>query len=397
MILRRVHADLETRLAREAAVGLVGPRQVGKTTLALAVAATRDALYLDLERQRDRAVLADPASFLEANEDRLVILDEIHHTPELFPELRGVIDEGRRRGKGTGRFLILGSASIPLLRQSESLAGRISWLNLGPLDVLEVGGAGKLRRLWVRGGLPRSFLAESAEHSFGIREDFVRTMLAQDIPHFAPRLPMETLHRLWTMLAHCHGGLLNLSQLAGSLGVGATSVRRYVDLLVDLLLVRQLLPWRANVRKRLVKAPRLYLRDSGLVHALLGIPDFTALLRHPIVGASWEGFVIENLLAVAPPFTGRGFYRSARGAEVDLVLQFRGRPSPWVIEIKHSSSPRVSRGFHVAREDLEAERAFVVHTGNLPFPMPHDVVAAPLADMMRRVAEAESDTGSRPE
>lgn len=390
MIPRRLHADLEVKLNREAAVGLIGPRQVGKTTLAHAVAAARDALYLDLERQRDRAVLADPAPFLEANEDRLVVLDEIHHAPDLFPELRGVIDEGRRRGKGTGRFLILGSASIPLLRQSESLAGRISWLDLGPLDVLEIRGESDLRRLWVRGGLPRSFLAGSAEHSFGIREDFVRTTLAQDIPHFAPRLPMEMLNRLWTMLAHCQGGLLNLSQLAGSLGIGATSVRRYVDLLTDLLLVRQLLPWRANVKKRLVKSPRLYLRDSGLAHALLGIPDFTALLRHPIVGASWEGFVIENLLAVAPPFAGRGFYRTARGAEVDLVLQFRGRTSPWAIEIKHSSSPTVSRGFHVAREDLGAERAFVVHTGTVRFPMPRGVEAVPLPEMARLVAGAEA-------
>lgn len=395
MVGRRLRPTLERRLGQEAAVGLIGPRQVGKTTLALAVGEGRGALYLDLERRQNRLALEDPGPLLDANADRLVILDEVHHVPELFPELRGIVDEGRRRGKGRGRFLVLGSASVPLLRQSESLAGRIAWVELGPLDVLEIAG-GDLRRLWVRGGLPRSFLASSDRHSFDMRQDFVRTTLARDVPLFVPRLPMETLHRLWTMLAHGQGTLLNLTQLAGSLGIGASSVRRYLDLLVDLLLVRRLPPWRVNVRKRLVKSPRIYLRDSGLLHALLGLPDLTALLLHPIAGPSWEGFVIENLLAVAPPLTGSGFYRTARGAEVDLVLQIPGRVAPWVVEIRSSSTPTLTRGFHSACRDLQPERAFVVHGGEHRFRLRPGVEAIPLPDLARLVAAANPAAGARP-
>ena len=385
MIPRRARTAVERMLRLEAAAGLIGPRQSGKTTLALDIATSCDAVYLDLERREDRAALAQPARFLGGHEDRLVILDEIHHTPELFPELRGIIDAGRRRGRGLGRFLILGSASIPRLRQSESLAGRIGWVELGPLSLLELG-PGASGALWVRGGLPRSFLAESDQDSFTIRRNFLQTFLARDVPHFAPRMPIETTDRLWTMLAHGQGTMLNLSRLAGSLGVSAPAVGRHVDLLADLLLVRRLPPYLPNVRKRLVKSPRLYLRDSGLVHALLGIPDRDALLRHPVVGASWEGFVVETLLAAAPEGTNAFFYRTARGAEVDLVLHLPGRSDPWVVEIRLGSAPSLTRGFHLACEDIGPERSFVVHGGSRRYPLPGGPEAIPLRELTELLA-----------
>ncbi len=380
-------------LRLEAAVGLLGPRQAGKTTLALAIAASRDAVYLDLERREDRAALADPARFLASQEDRLVILDEVGHVPELFGELRGLIDDGRRRDRGLSRFLILGSAAVPLLRQSESLAGRIGWVELGPLDVLEVDDAEPVERLWVRGGLPRSYLAETDADSLTIRTNLIGTVLGRDLPHFAPRLPIETVDRLWAMLAHGQGTQLNLSQLAGSLGVSTPTVGRYVDLLVDLLLVRRLPPCLPNLRKRLVRSPRLYLRDPGLLHALLGIGDLNALLRHPVVGASWEGFVIETLLAAAPPRTQASFYRTARGAEVDLVLHLPGRATPWVVEVRHGAAPKLTRGFHSACHDLAPERAFVVHAGSRRFPLPGGAEAIPLRAMARLLAGSAAPAG----
>ena len=338
-------------MKRQAGVALIGPRQVGKTTLAHAVAEQTDALYLDLEAGADRAKLADPALFLAEYEDRLVVLDEIHRAPELFQELRGLIDRGRRLGKGTGRFLILGSASVDLLRQSgESLAGRIEYVPLNPLDVLDVTAAtAPMAALWVRGGFPDSLLAASDTDSLAFRRDFIRTYLQRDVSEFTQRrIPAETLERLWTMLAHGQGALLNASRLAASLGVSSPTVTGYIDLLVDLLLVRRLRPFHANIRKRLVKSPKVYVRDSGLVHALLGIEDHNALAGHPVAGASWEGFVIENLLAAVPPATAASFYRTQAGAEVDLVLERPGGRQPWAIEIKLGLTPRPSRGFHHA-------------------------------------------------
>ncbi|HEY5237624.1 MAG TPA: ATP-binding protein, partial [Rhizomicrobium sp.] len=292
-------------MSRQAAVGLIGPRQVGKTTLALSIADNTRSLYLDLEAREDREKLADPALFLRAYEDRLVVLDEIHKAPELFQTLRGLIDQGRRRSHGTGRFLILGSASVDLLRQSgESLAGRIAYIEMGPLDVLEaVRTDDDLRTLWVRGGFPDSFLSRNDRESFDGRKDFIRTYLERDVPQFGPRIPAETLERLWTMLAHNQGTLLNASRLAAALSISAQSVTRYIDLLVDLMLVRRLQPFHANIGKRLVKSPKVYVRDSGILHALLGISDYNQLAGHPVIGASWEGFVVENLLAAAPQHT----------------------------------------------------------------------------------------------
>lgn len=357
-------------LARQSAVALIGPRQVGKTTLAFEIAETMDALYLDLQSRTDLMKLADPELFLGRYEDRLVILDEIHRAPELFQTLRGIIDRGRRSGKRTGRFLILGSASIELLRQSgESLAGRIEFVELNPLDALEAASDRRtLLDLWVRGGFPDSFLAASDADSLAFRQNFIRTYLERDVPQFGVRIPAETLGRLWTMLAHNQATLLNASRLAASLSVSSPTISGYIDLLVDLLLVRRLQPWHGNVGKRLVKSPKTYVRDSGLVHALLGIGDFDALSGHPVVGASWEGFVIENLLSAAPPRTQPAFYRTAAGAEIDLVLELPGNHGLWAIEIKRALAAKPERGFFHAREDLKPSRSFIVHAGEDRYP-----------------------------
>lgn len=375
-------AAVESALQRQAAVALLGPRQVGKTTLALALADKTPSLYLDLESRADRAKLSDPALFLERHEDRLVILDEVHRVPELFQTLRGLIDKGRRKGRRTGRFLILGSASIDLLRQSgESLAGRIAYVEMGPFDVLEIGPKPAARLdLWLRGGFPDSYLAADDGLSLALRRDFIRSYLERDVPMFGPRIPAETLERLWTMLAHGQGTLLNASRLAASLAISAQSVTRYIDLLADLLLVRRLSPFHANLGKRLVKSPKVYVRDSGLVHALLGIADHDALAGHPVVGASWEGFVIENLLAAAPADTRASFYRTAAGAEIDLMLELPGGRR-WAVEIKSGLSPRLEKGFHFARQDLKPGKSFVVYAGDDRYPLDEGVEAIGLREL----------------
>lgn len=380
MIERGARFAVEEALARQAAVALIGPRQVGKTTLAHEVAAGRPSLYLDLESLTDRAKLVEPELFLERHEDRLVILDEIHRVPELFATLRGVIDKGRRKGKGKGRFLVLGSAAIELLRQSETLAGRIAYVDMGPLEVMETGPE-NLETLWVRGGFPDSYLAADDVASLALRLDFIRTYLERDVAMFGPRVPAETLERLWTMLAHCQGGLLNASKLASGLGVSAPTITSYLGLLVDLLLVRRLPPFHRNVGKRLVKSPKTYVRDSGLLHALLGIRDFDTLLGHPVIGASWEGFVIENLIAAAPRGAKAGFYRTAAGAEIDLVLELGGRHGVWAVEIKRNPAAALQRGNHHALADIAPHRSFQVHGGVERFPITEQTEAISLHEL----------------
>ena len=391
MIRRRSNQNVLNALGRQAAVVLLGARQVGKTTLALDIAENADAVYLDLESRADREKLAEPALYLDEYEDRLVILDEIHRAPELFQELRGLIDRGRRRGKRTGRFLILGSASLDLLRQSgESLAGRIEYVELDPLDVSEAApDARAMTSLWVRGGFPDSFLAADDPDSMTFRRNFVRSYLERDVAQFGRRIPAETLERFWTMLAHGQGTLLNASKLAAGLSVSAPTVGSYIDLLVDLLLVRRLRPFHANVKKRLVKSPKIYVRDSGIVHALLGVEDHDALAGHPVVGASWEGFVIENLLAVAPPRTMASFYRTLAGAEIDLLLELPGKRGTWAIEIKRGLSAGPGRGFHHAREDVKPERAFIVYSGEERYPIAKDVEAIGLREMASLIERGE--------
>ncbi len=388
MLRRNLHAEVLAALKEMPAVALLGPRQVGKTTLAHAIAETRPSLYLDLESPADRVRLAEPELYLSQHAGKLVVLDEIQRVPELFKTLRGLIDVGRRANRRTGRFLVLGSASLELLRQSsESLAGRIRHLELTPFT------AGELPRemldtLWVRGGFPDSYLARDDAVSLRWRRDFIRTYLERDVPQLGPRIPAETLRRFWTMLAHQQGGLLNAAALARSLGVDGKTVASYLDLLVDLLLVRRLAPWHANVGKRLVKSPKVYVRDSGLVHALLGIGELEALLAHPVAGGSWEGMAIESLLASAPAGTEAWFYRTAAGAELDLLVRLPGRRQPWAIEIKRSLAPKLGRGFHAACETVQPERCFVVYGGTEAFPLDSETTAISLTDLCAELGQA---------
>ncbi len=385
MIQRHLHDRLVDQLARGPAVALLGPRQVGKTTLALEISRVRPSIYLDLESNADRAKLTDPEAYLTSHENELVILDEVHRAPELFQQLRGLIDQGRRKGKSAGRFLLLGSASLDLLQQSgESLAGRISYLELGPFNATEAPSS-DLDQLWARGGFPSSYLASSDAESFQWRLDFIRTYLERDVPQFGPRLPAETLRRFWTMLAHNQSELLNAANLARALGVDGKTVARYLDLLVDLLLVRRLAPWHRNDGKRLVKSPKIYVRDSGIVHALLRLSSLEDVLGHPVSGGSWEGMAIESLIAAAPPGAEPSFYRTSAGAEIDLILELPGGKR-WAIEIKRSLAPKVERGFYIACEDIQPTRRFVIYSGKERYRLSADIEAVGLGELVLDLA-----------
>lgn len=384
MLKRLLYTKLTDAIAQSPAVALLGPRQAGKTTLALELGKRHNALYLDLESEQDRAKLAQPELYLSDHRDKLVILDEVHRTPGLFPVLRGLIDKGRRAGRRAGQYLLLGSASLDLLKQSgETLAGRIAYLELSPFNVLETQ-AHPADKLWVRGGFPESLLAADAARSLRWRQDFIRTYLERDIPQFGPRIAAETLRRFWGMLAHHQGGLLNTAQFARNLGVDAKTAASYLDLLVDLLLVRRLPPWHANLGKRLVKSSKVYVRDSGLVHALLSIADKETLLAHPVLGQSWECFVIENLLSCAPAQAQGYFYRSSGGAEIDLLLAWPDG-ALWAIEIKRSLAPKVERGFHAACADLSPARKFVVYPGAERYRITADIEAISLTALAREL------------
>ena len=383
MLARTCYQTVLDRLAMFPAVVLLGPRQVGKTTLAEAIAADRDSVYLDLENPRDRGKLADSNRYLEANEGRLVVLDEVHRAPELFQVLRGVTDRGRRKGLRTGRFLLLGSASMALMKQSgESLAGRVAYVSLTPVNALEANETTG-DRLWVRGGFPDSFLGESDEHSVIWRVNFIKSYLERDIPELGPRIPAETLRRFWTMLAHGQGGVLNAAQPARSLGVDGKTVSRYLDL----MLVRRLPAYHANVNKRLVKSPKVYVRDSGVLHALLSIADREALFGHPILGASWEGFVIDNIASVVQEGALMSFYRTSAGAELDLIVEFPGLSERWAIEIKSRSTPKPTRGFYSALEDVAPDKTFVVYAGDERYPLSEGVDALGLSEVMGLIGE----------
>ncbi len=385
MFKRHLQSLLGEELQFSPAVALLGPRQVGKTTLALEVARTIPHVYLDLESDRDRGKLAQAELYLESHLDKLVILDEVHRAPGLFPVLRGLIDQARRSGRAYGQYLLLGSASLDVLQQSgETLAGRIAYLELGPLNVLETGQSA-MDELWLRGGFPPSLTAPSDARSLRWRDNFIRTYLERDIPQFGPRIAAETLRRFWTMLAHHQGGLLNVAQLARNLGVDVKTAQSYIDLLCDLLLVRRLAPWHTNTGKRLVKAPKVYVRDSGLVHALLNIESKESLLSHMVVGASWEGFCIETLLACAPAGVTGHFYRTSGGAEIDLLLAWPGGEL-WAIEIKRSSAPKVERGFHSACDDLKPSQKWVVYPGQEAYPLTTDIQAISLHGLCEKLA-----------
>ncbi len=364
MVKRHLLFSLKEAMQNQSVIALLGPRQVGKTTLALSIAKTCPSLYLDLESPADLARLENPLMFLSQNKDKLIILDEIHRKPDLFMILRGLVDEGRRAGKKGAQFLILGSAGVDLLKQSsESLAGRISYFEMTGFNLMELPVQNK-QKLWVRGGFPESYLAKNDRVSYDWRGDFIRTYIERDIPQWV-RVPSERIRRLWTMLAYLQGQTLNFSSLAGNMDMSAKTIKYYVDILTELLLLRCLKPYRTNIRKRLIKAPRVYIRDSGLVHNLLGIHDGHQLLSHPVVGASWEAFVIENIISVLPRGAELFFYRTLAGAEIDLIIAF-GRHI-WAVEIKKGLAPKIPRGFYQAVEDIQATEAYIVYSGEEEF------------------------------
>jgi len=394
MIDRRIESTLRHRLSSVVpAAVLLGPRQVGKTTLARRVADSwpTGAVYLDMERPADRRRLDDADAYLRAQAPKLVVIDEIHRVPELFSILRGVIDDRRAQGQRYGHFLLLGSASLDLMQQSsESLAGRVTCLDMNPVDGLEAAAAGiEPDALWCRGGFPDSLLARDDRSSYEWRLDFIRSYLERDVPMFAPRMPSQTLSRLWTMLAHLQGGLLNASQLAASLGVASPAVGRYIDLLADLQLVRRLQPWSANVGKRLVKTPKVYVRDSGIVHALLGLGELDAVLGHPVAGGSYEGFVLETLIGALPPKVSPHFYRTSDGSEIDLLL-IQGERPIMAIEVKRSTAPAISRGFGLACDDLNVEQRWAVYPGTERFAVRRGAQAVGLVELAQRLAQAQS-------
>lgn len=383
MIQRRLSIKLQHSLSEFPVTALLGPRQVGKTTLARLVASDMlpdQAVYLDLELPSDLAKLAEPELYLQGHRERLVVIDEVQRAPELFPLLRALVDQDRR----PGRFLLLGSASPELSRfGAESLAGRMVYHELSPFSLDEIGNV-EILRLWTRGGYPLSFLAASDEESLRWREAFIATYLERDIPQLGIRVPATMLRRFWTMIAHHHGNLWNSSAIANALGVSSPAVSRYLDILCDTFIVRQLAPFSANVKKRLVKSPKVYVRDSGLLHALLGIHHHEQLQGHPIVGASWEGMVIEQILSILPDGVEPYFYRTAAGAEVDLLLVPRSGP-PIPVEIKYSLSPKVLKGLRFVMEDLVCNRGFIVYPGNEAYQMASRITALPVT-MLKELA-----------
>ncbi len=396
MIHREIYRLVQTRLQHFDSVALIGPRQVGKTTLAHQIAADWDsgAKYLDLENPMDRRLLDDPVAYLSGHSDKLVVLDEIHRVPEIFQILRGQIDQRRRMSHVNGKFLMLGSASMDLLRQSsETLAGRISFVEMNPLTLREIQGHDTpgghsptlVDRLWLHGGFPLAFLRSDAATSLQWRTDFIRTYLERDLPQFGLQVATDYMDRFWRMLAHDQGELYNAQRYARSLGTSGNTVTRHLQVLQRLLMIRLLPPWLANEGKRLTKSHRAYLRDSGILHAMMNLRTLDDLRSHPIAGKSWEGFAMENLISSAAGRAKPYFYRTAAGAEIDLVLEFTPNDC-WAIEIKLSSAPSIERGYFSAVNDIRAKRRIVVHKGEESFPMRHGIEAMPLLEAMNEVS-----------
>ena len=356
MFERLAFAEIQQLLSWSPAVALLGARQIGKTTLAKQVAHSfPDAIYLDLETPQARARLQNPELFFQANRQRLIVLDEVQHMPEIFSVLRGEIDQDRRNG----RFLILGSASFQLLQQSQSLAGRLTLVDMAPLLLSEVyTDFPSIQTHWLRGGFPNSFSAPSDAASWRWRDSFVRNFLDTDLPALGIQVNPELMRRFWRMTAHLHGQLFNASSIAASLGLSAPTIARYLDHLVQSLMLRKLEPFHANLGKRLVKSPKIYVRDSGLLHYLLGIREVNDLLGHPQTGASWEGFCIEQICNHAPLGSQVSFYRTAAGAELDVVVETGQQRLGF--EVKFSSVPKVTKGFWQACDDVNVDAAYVL-------------------------------------
>ncbi|MGI9250154.1 MAG: ATP-binding protein [Pseudohongiellaceae bacterium] len=391
MLERLITDRLNQDIARVPALALLGARQVGKTTLAKAIAKGTNSIYLDLEAPEDLVKLSDPTSFLRSQNDKLVILDEIQRSPDLFMVLRGLIDENRQAGRTAAQFLLLGSASMDLLHQSsESLAGRISYMEMTGFNIMEAGDSPKnIRRLWLRGGFPDSYLADNDDMAMDWLENIIRTYLERDVPQMGFQVAAARLRRLWTMLAHLQGEPVDYSKLGANLEIDGKTVRHYIDILTGLLLVRQIGPWYANVKKRLVKSPRYYVRDSGVLHRLLGIGNYDALLSNPVLGKSWEGFVIENIHSVLPLRAETYFYRTAAGAEVDLVIKMPNS-EVWAVEIKHGVAPKIGKHFNQTCDDVGATQRYIVYGGDDEFPASDAVRVISLEKLMGKLISSHS-------
>ncbi len=389
MISRSLESRIVKALATVPAVAILGPRQVGKTTLARAIAdrfVAKESHYLDLERDSDLAKLIEPQDYLAGYKNKLLIIDEVQRKTDLFAALRSLVDERRRDGERGGHFILLGSVSRDLIQHStETLAGRIQYLELCPFSIPELRQAYpqqlEVGQLWLRGGFPDSFLARDGDESWNWRANFIASYVERDIPIMGPRVSSARMRRIWSMLAHFNGQSVNFSSLGKSLEVDHKTIRSYIDLLSNFYMVRYLPPWSGNSKKRLVKSPKVYLRDSGLLHRLLNIADVETLLGHPGIGASWEGFVIENIITNLPDTWQFSYYRNSGGAEIDLVMQ-GPKNSTFAIEIKRSSSPKVSKQFHVACEDIKPTRKLVIYAGEERFSMGADIEAIGLDEFL---------------
>jgi predicted AAA+ superfamily ATPase len=384
MIKRRIQEDITKSLQQFPSIGLVGPRQAGKTTLAKMITdkLDRPAIYLDLENPQDIQKLDDAQLYLQQFKDHLIILDEAQRKPELFPLLRSMIDQDRK----PGRFMILGSASPSLKRQaSESLAGRIAYHELSPFTLDEIdNGKDNVNKLWLRGGYPDSYLADSDDFATTWVQNFIQTHLERDLPVLGVRVPATTLFRFWTMVAHCNSQLWNASRLAESLGVDSKTARRYLDILEDTFMIRQLRPFFGNVKKRLVKSPKVYIRDTGLLHTMLKIHSYEDLSANPILGASWEGFCLEQIIGLKPSRYDAYFYRtlSAAAAEIDLVLT-RGLNVEIAVEIKYSLTPKLTKSSTNAINEVNPQRTWVVYPGEESYPIKKDIWTLPISQLSR--------------
>ena len=365
---------------------LLGARQTGKTTLARMIAKQRPSIYLDLESPRDLAKLADPVKvkFLKENSDKLIIIDEIQHAPDLFMALRGVIDENRAAGKEGEQFLLIGSASMGLLRQpSQNLAGRISYVDMSGLNAMETGEE-NTQPLWLRGGFPGSYLAKNDTIAMRRLENIVRAYLERDVPQMGFNVPAARLRRLWTMLAHLQGENVNYSQIANNLEVDRKTIDRYINILTHLFLVRSIEPLHVDIKKRLIKSPRYYVRDSGILHRLLNIENHNALLSNHILGKSWEGFVIENIHSVLSILSQTYFYCTSSGAEIDLVIRMPNAEI-WAVGIKYGVAPKLNKHYSRTCDDIGATQKYIVYGGNDEFPVQDGVRVISLERMMKKL------------
>ncbi len=391
MLSRKITNRVIDSLKEVPITALIGARQVGKTTLALECGAkiAKEFIYLDMESDADLAKLSSPEDYLMRHPDKLIIIDEVHRKPDLFRTLRSIVDKRRRAGEKSGHFLLLGSSSKDLLQTtSETLAGRIRYLELPPFVITEVleesGYESSINKLWLRGGFPDSYLAENENRSLNWRKDFISTYVQQDIPLMGPQVSATRMKRFWGMIAHYHGSQVNLTELGRNLEVSHTTIRSYLDLLTDFYMVRQLQPWHGNTKKRLVKSPKIFIRDTGLLHSFLNINNIDDLLGNPIVGASWEGFIIEQIVQHLPDDWSAYYYRTSTGNEIDLILEGTGKER-WAVEVKRSASPVLSRGFHKGADDIKATKKFVVYAGYDAFPLPNETEVLGLLDFLREL------------